>query len=262
MPYLTDASEIRVLLERDRNWSAYALGDLEPGFARHTAWVGSSDQGALAMLYRGFDLPVLFTQGCGEALDAVLSEILSPPLPAFYLHVNPPALSWLRGTHRIEPEKPMRRMILEPARLKEPDAAVFRLGSGDLGAIQRLYADGQCGPDRPEESPDFFFPFMLDQGVFYGLREGDDLVAAAGTHLVAPGESVAAIGNVYTRRDRRGRGYGRQVTAAVAVELRRRGIRTIALNVAPANTSAIRVYEALGFTHYCDYYEGMAHRVW
>jgi len=49
-----------------------------------------------------------------------------------------------------------------------------------------------------------------------------------------------------------------QVTAAVTAELLRLHVRTVALNVAESNHAAIRVYERLGFRHYCDYREGIA----
>jgi predicted GNAT family acetyltransferase len=84
------------------------------------------------------------------------------------------------------------------------------------------------------------------------------LPTAAGTHLVAEAEGVAAVGNVYTRRDRRGRGLAGRLVGAVAAELLRRGVRTVALNVARDNAPAIRVYERVGFVYYCDFVEGLA----
>ena len=71
------------------------------------------------------------------------------------------------------------------------------------------------------------------------------MVAAAGTHLLSRRERVATIGNVYTRRDCRGRGLGRIVMSAVREALA--GIDTIGLNVRVDNRAAIRVYESLGF---------------
>ena len=85
-------------------------------------------------------------------------------------------------------------------------------------------------------------------------------MSAAGTHIVVPEEGVCAIGNVYTRRDRRGRGVAGRATAAVAAEALRLGVRTVALNVAQGNHAAIRAYERIGFARYCAFFEGIAKR--
>ena len=128
----------------------------------------------------------------------------------------------------------------------------IRLTADDVHALEDLYADGEL----TGESPDFFYGSMVTDGVFFGVYEGPDLVAAAGTHLVARDESAAAIGNVYVRRDKRAQGLGRVVTAAVVHELR--DFETIGLNVRADNASAIRVYESLGFVKHCEFVEGLA----
>jgi predicted GNAT family acetyltransferase len=66
---------------------------------------------------------------------------------------------------------------------------------------------------------------------------------------------------VYTRRDRRGRGLASRLTSAVTAELLSVGIRLIALNVSQHNSTAIRVYERLGFQRYCPFIEGLASRL-
>jgi len=127
-----------------------------------------------------------------------------------------------------------------------------RLAAPDVPALELLYADGES----TGESPDFFFPSMVTDGVFFGVYEGPALVAAAGTHLVSPGETAAAIGNIYARRDRRGRGLGRVVTSAVLRALT--GIETVGLNVRADNKVAIGLYESLGFVRHCRFYEAQA----
>jgi predicted GNAT family acetyltransferase len=131
---------------------------------------------------------------------------------------------------------------------------VTRLARTDLPALAALYADGQT----TGEVPDFFNPPMLEQGVFFGVYEGGSLIAAAGTHLISTELSVGAVGNVYTRRDRRGRGLAAQATSAVTAELVRSGLATIALNVNQHNAPAQRVYERLGYVRYCPFFEGVA----
>jgi RimJ/RimL family protein N-acetyltransferase len=132
------------------------------------------------------------------------------------------------------------------------DPVVTRLTADHVEALQTLYADG----NSTGEAPDFFFPAMMSDATFYGVFEDRTLVAAAGTHLVSREEGIAAIGNVYTRRDRRGRGLGRDVTSAVLEALA--GIETIGLNVRADNEAAIRVYESLGFVRHCQFTEALA----
>jgi ribosomal protein S18 acetylase RimI-like enzyme len=127
-----------------------------------------------------------------------------------------------------------------------------RLNASDVPALQALYADGESSG----ESPDFFFPSMVADGVFHGIYEGSALVAAAGTHLLAREEGAAAVGNIYTRRDRRSRGLGRLVTSAVLGELA--GVETVGLNVRADNDAALHLYESLGFVRHCEFYEALA----
>jgi predicted GNAT family acetyltransferase len=146
-------------------------------------------------------------------------------------------------------------MILEPGAFCPPACEeAVRLGQDDFSTLERLYSDGIS----TDEAPGYFSRSMLEHGVFYGIREGGELIAAAGTHLVVPEEGVAAIGSIYTRRDRRGRGLATRVTGAVTRALLAMNLPTIALNVSPHNEPARRAYERLGFRHYCDYFEGVA----
>ncbi len=249
MPQLRDVTAIRTILAADPAWSIYALGDLAPGFVERSEWFCPPDGAqALALLFRGFDTPVLFAMGEADGVAAMLDEIGRESV--VYLHVRPEIVPVLARRYQITELKEMCRMVLD-WETHRPAACdgVVRLSAADLGDLERLYADGR----ESGEAPDFFFPPMLDDGVFFGVREGRELVAAAGTHLVAPGEGVAAVGNVYTCRDRRGRGLAAKTTGAVVNELA--GL-TVALNVSRKNETAIRVYERLGFKRHCDCYEG------
>ena len=260
MPRLSDPAAIRALLETDRAWAAYALADLAPGFFEHCEWRGSrAAEPAIILLYRAFEIPVLVTVGAAPAVASLLEEIRAEP--EMYLSVRPDILPLIKARYEVLAEAPMWRMVLDPtvfgtpaATSATPAGAAVPLTLADLPALQQLYADGQA----TGEAPDFFSPDMLADGVFYGVREGEALVAAAGTHLYTVAESVGTVGNVYTRRDRRGRGLAVQVTRCVTAELLKLGLRTVVLNVAQPNTAAIRVYERLGFRRYAGFYEGRA----
>lgn len=255
MPLLTDPTTVRQILETDRSWAAYALGDLDAEQFPHCEWHAPADgETALLLLYRRFGTPVLFTLGEPAALEPLLDEVAQEP--RCYLSIRVEILPLVKARYRVRDEMAMWRMILDPARPPAPDPAAIRLTLGDLPALRALFADGEAAG----EAPDFFFPEMVERGVFFGIREGEALIAVAGTHLMSVAESVAAVGNVYTRRDRRGRGLAARTTSTVTAELWRMGLRTIALNVAQQNTAAIRAYERVGFARYCPFYEGLAVR--
>jgi len=256
MPLTADPAAIRTILERDRRWAAYALADLAPEYSAPACWrIATDGRPALLLVYRGFQPPVLFAHGAAADLAPLLTEIAAEP--EFCLSVRLDAATLLRaGGYEIRDEKKMWRMAVEPARfVPQPDTAV-RLGPEDYDGLVSLHRDG----DAAGEAPPFFHAGMLRHGVYFGIRECGAIVAAAGTHVLAERESVAAIGNVYTRRDRRGRGFAARVTGAVTGELVRLGLRTVVLNVGELNAAAICVYKRLGFERYCAYREGNASR--
>lgn len=248
-------TRIRALLESDRPWAAYALADLSPGFWEHCRWfVREGAPPALVMLYCRLDPPVIFALGTAERLAPSIQEIEAPVL---LLHVRPEALAAIEARYQVVESRPQWRMSLEPERFRPvPSGEVSRLGPGDVEAIRALYADGEARG----EAPDYFEAGMVEQGLFRGAFEGADLVAVAGTHVVAPDESVCAIGNVYVRHDRRGRGLGAAVTSAVAADAVADGLRTVVLNVSQGNLVALRMYERLGFRRYCAFVAGRAVR--
>jgi GNAT superfamily N-acetyltransferase len=249
---VSDRDKIREILSRDRAWSLYALGDLAPGYFERCSWFLEGSE-ALILLYRGPELPVLFATGSPASVARLLPEVGKER--AFYLHVRPEIVDLLAADYEIQGLKHMWRMTLDASRYQTvPCREARRLGEADLLALRELYADG----DAAGEAPDFFFPEMLEQGVFFGVENDGKLASVAGTHLVVPDEGVAAVGNIYTRRDCRGRGWGTLVTSAVVGELLCLQIPTIGLNVNQQNQAALRVYEKLGFVKYCAFCEGLA----
>jgi ribosomal protein S18 acetylase RimI-like enzyme len=257
MPANVDSAAALAILETDRAWSVYALADLAPEYSAAAEWhIAPNGRPALLMVYRGFDPPVLFAHGAFADLAPLLPEIAG--VPAFYLSVRQEFADPLRANgYEIRDEKRMWRMAIDPARFDPPPHTAVPLGPSDYEGLVNLYRDG----DAAGEAPPFFDAGMLRHGVYYGIREGGAIVAAAGTHVLAEQEGVAAIGNVYTRRDRRGRGLGAQVSGAVTAELLRLRVQTVILNVVESNAAARRVYQRLGFAPYCEYREGMAIRL-
>jgi ribosomal protein S18 acetylase RimI-like enzyme len=243
MPRLTDKNEIRTRLHRDPGWSVYALGDLSPSMFSKTQWFAPD----LTLVVQDYGTTILFAIGPGSVREAL--EFVTGPV---HLQVRGDALDEVARHAAVSSVRLMWRMTWTGDRTPSPAAITARLRASDVAALEALYVDGESSG----ESPDFFFASMVADGVFHGIFEGTALVAAAGTHLVAREEGAAAIGNVYTRRDRRGRGLGRLTTTAVLGELS--GVETIGLNVRADNETALRLYESLGFARHCQFYEALA----
>jgi len=259
---LTDKAAILSFLETDRGYAAYLIGDLEPALFADCTWAGATRTGrgdaqmgrveALVLHYRGLDPAAFVLMGEPEGLRAILNHALAPE--RVYLTCRPERLDLTREFYTWDEITPMWRMVLSPAHFKPtwdvPDQAILApLRPAHIAQINELFVLGGGLA---------FSPAQVELGVFYGVLDEGALVAVAGTHLVSPTYSVAAIGNVFTHPDYRRRGYGTLATSAVSAELRRRGIQTVVLNVAQENALALRIYEKLGFERYCPFLEGPA----
>jgi len=248
IPYpLTDKIEIRRRLNIDRDWSLYALADLDDGMFEHCRWWALDD--SVALVFDALEIRPIFVLGDVESTRELLAAL---PASAGYLNLKPHQMDAAKGLYRYREVHSMQRMFLED--LKAPAGTAEVVGAGDLEQVERLYASGDGGGIA-------FAPFQLDTGFFYGIRKGAELVSLAGVHLVSRNEGVAGVGNIFTRPDCRGQGLAQIVTSAVVMALKEAGIQTIGLNVEHTNTGAIRVYERVGFRRHFGYYEGMADRV-
>ena len=247
---LTDKAEILAWLETDRLYAAYAIGDLEPEMFAQSTWVGAEEAGrlqALALHFRGLDPPALFLMGDASGLRAILRNELRPE--RVYLTCRDEHLPVTRDFYAWSKITPMWRMVLSPRRFRAVTGNCSRLAPERAHQLTELFALG---------GGISFSPAQVQHGVFYGVLVAGQLVAVAGTHLVSSTYGVAAVGNVFTHPDHRGRGYGTATTSAVVATLLERGIRDIVLNVSQSNAPAIHIYEKLGFERYCPFIEGRA----
>jgi GNAT superfamily N-acetyltransferase len=242
---------IRDILNHDREWGLYALGDLAPAEQAYCEWRFTQNHSpAVTLFYRAFDPPVFFASGPAAAVEALLDQ--APLPPSLYLHIKPELVGIVSNRYRQVTTKMMLRMMLETSALVDP-VGVETLGVNDLNDLVELYS---CRSPS-EKDGTFFLPAQVAEGMYFGIRAHGRLVAVAGTHLVNRAESAAAIGNVFCLSEYRGRGFGARVTSAVANALVKEGIETIGLNVGPDNP-AVNLYRLLGFRDVCVYVEGTA----
>lgn len=244
MPRIVDTAEIRARLLRDPAWAVYALCDLAPHMLPKTEWFEPD----LTLLLHDYGTCILFSTG-----PASVREALDHATWPIHLQVQANALREVERYARVVGDQSMWRMVWSR---RDPTGStpdnVRCLGVSDVPALLRLYDDGVA----TGEAPDFFMPEAVQSGFFHGAFDGVELLAAAGTHVVAEDEGAATVGNVYVRRDCRGRGLGRMVTTAVLGALAH--VPIVGLNVRDDNAGAIALYESLGFSRHCRFHEAVA----
>jgi GNAT superfamily N-acetyltransferase len=253
---LDDKDEILAFLRQDRFYAAYANGDLEPDFFPQCEWFAAGDGEriqALTLHFTGLDPHALFTIGAGEGLTLILGSALRPE--RVYFTGRSEHLPAIQAFYSLGEIKQMLRMTVPAQDFQPVTGQALKLGPGYSRELKRLYSLGE----GRGESVIAFSPYQLAQGVFYGVEKRGRLIAAAGTHLVAPNYGVAAVGNVFTDPDYRGQGCATLCTSAVTRVLLSQGMDVV-LNVQEGNDDAIHIYEKLGYRPYCRFIEALGVR--
>jgi ribosomal protein S18 acetylase RimI-like enzyme len=249
---VTDRRQLRDFLETDRLLAAYAICDLEDREFGKTRWGGAFDGDrlvAVALEYSGLTPQPLFVMGRSDGIEAVLRDVVRPR--AAYVAVLPDAVEAVQTAYRLDPGPQMVRMWVDRARFRPYPADVRRLLPVDIGELNRLYQLGFAS---------WLPSSAIGDGVYFGIRVGGRLVAAAGTHVVSAQARIAVVGNVLTHVDYRGRGYATAVTGAVTAELLRTCDQVV-LNVRSDNPPALQAYRRLGYAEHVRFEERLGHRL-
>ncbi len=125
---------------------------------------------------------------------------------------------------------------------------VILLTEKDIADILELYKISYPG--------NWFDERMLKTQKYFGIRQQNRLLSVAGIHVYSQKYNVAALGNICTHPDFRGKGWGRAATAKLCKSLLQE-IEYIGLNVKADNKTAISLYEKLGFEIVSSYFEFM-----
>jgi len=134
------------------------------------------------------------------------------------------------------------QMIAERVESAPNDPRIQRLAASDAPAMLALATLTKPGP---------FASRTPELGEFWGIKDGDTLVAMAGERMKHAG--FTEVSGVCTHPDARGRGFARLLSAWVAARIAARG-ETAYLHAYASNTAAISLYRELGFVHARDMY--------
>lgn len=249
---LRDPDRIRELLRPRIEYTAYALGQLEPGLFDRTRWYfARGDTGTGLVLHsRGGLGDATFVTGDPDAVQAILS--IRPGPAQTYATCQPQHLDALKHVFRLANQQPMIRMAVTRAAFAPvSQLPVVHLTGLDIRRVNALYGT--------EGGPSYYVAEHIDNGVYRGLVTEGRLVAVAGTHVVSRHEGVAVVGNVFTHPAYRGRGFATAVTGAVTETLLE-FCDHVVLTVDPNNRPAVAAYERLGFAEACQLVEASAAR--
>jgi GNAT superfamily N-acetyltransferase len=238
-------------LGRDRIYAAYAIADMDDTEFPRTRWGVAFEDGtpvAVVMEYRGISPQPLFVMGDPDGIAAILREVIRTRVA--YLATKAELVPAVEERYRVDPAAEMVRMHVDRETFRPVLGDAVRLDAADARHLTRLYELGLTA-SLPSEA--------VASGVYYGVRRGTRLIAAAGTHVISPMFGVAAVGNVFTHREHRRQGLAKVVTSAVTTELLRT-VDDVVLNVRADNPPALAAYRALGYREHTHFEERLVHR--
>ncbi|MBM4293026.1 MAG: GNAT family N-acetyltransferase [Deltaproteobacteria bacterium] len=240
---------LRYILSRPLD-CAYLLGYLTPEYmGRCRAFVYEEPRAdapdyvevqALLFEYTGLSVPTVWTFGGTLEVEAIIAHAYGQLPRRVYFNLEDHHLQAVRTHYAVRNRKPTLRMGLRRPHYRPASSpeGVVMLSHKDTGGIMRLYA----------QYPDHLFePAQLDTGLYCGVRDAEgQLVSVAGIHLLNQELNIAAIGNIVTDKEHRGRGLATRCVRVLLDELFK-GVENVALNVTEDNRPAIACYEKFGF---------------
>jgi ribosomal protein S18 acetylase RimI-like enzyme len=246
-----DKDRLTEILSTDPIAGLYHLGDLSDYYFSKCEWYIETDPGrkpSVILLYKTWGT-TLVPFGSRESLTEFLSSFSDRLPDKFYGVWMEQHHDAVRSTLGIPSPRNMQRMVVTfdtflP--VADHGMKVEILGDENLSEIKCLL---KAYPEN------FFEDYQLSTGYYRGIRIDGNLVSMAGVHTTNADAAVAAIGNVVTSREHRGRGLAKVVTSALVTELLK-DHRIVGLNVGRDNIPAVKAYERLGFKIAFFFFEG------
>ncbi len=234
-----DPRVLATALSEDRPLAAYALGHLEHDLLNTAVfYIADGPKGkGVVMHAHGMGVTTAVI-GAPDAINAIIS-IHPGPRRSYLSTATPEHLPFLQRWFRIENKLSMLRMSTTRLTFEPVNGSVRRLSGLDVELLNKLYAS--------EGGPSFFRAETINRAVYFGAFYDRELVAAAGSHIVAPNFSIGVVGNVFTSPSYRGHGLATLTTSSVTETLLSQGCSDVVLTVDPNNEPAIHAYRRLGY---------------
>jgi GNAT superfamily N-acetyltransferase len=215
-------------------WARWDL-DHEPGRYRLVSLLRDGQTAGYLLVWYGGVVPHVHWVSTDPADGLLALGLPQRPVVAIVPErVATPVREKLEATKSF----PLDTLVCEGRTLSPPDPRVRRLGSGDAPALADLV---QRNPGRDTYG---YVGLNASRVPVWGGFEGGRLVAVA--RIAVQLRAVWIIDGVFTDPEFRGRGLGREVTAAATAEALASGARA-ALYARADNTPAQTIYREVGY---------------
>ena len=247
---IRDKSTIHKFLSENPGLYLYLIGDLDDFFWPDTTWfavIQNKSIKSIALLYSGV-IPtfLLFHEG-DPVYPSFLIRSIKNELPGeFNVHLSPGLVNLFGKKNIIKNYGHNLKMVLTKKPAPVTDKNIRRLGLSDLEKMKLFYNVSYPG--------NWFDSRMVETGKYFGYFIDENLAGISGIHVWSKEYRVAALGNIATHPDFRGKRIAFKLTAALCEDLSN-DADTIGLNVSSGNIPAIRCYENVGFEIHSSYDE-------
>jgi RimJ/RimL family protein N-acetyltransferase len=248
-----DKGEIYRFLKKAPDLHLYTIGDLDDFFWPATVWYAiyaNGEMQSVALLYNGMtpSTLLLFCEETKQSEDKQnqkpnysreLLESVRNLLPEkFNVHLSPGLIDVFGKENIIEDYGHNYRMVLSREPEHFDDQNIRRLELCDIHLINSLF--------KVAYPNNWFDSRMVETGKYFGCFNEGMLVGIAGIHVYSPEYRIAALGNIATHPDFRGRKIAHRLTSVLCCDLKN-SVDIIGLNVNSENPAAIKCYENAGF---------------
>jgi ribosomal protein S18 acetylase RimI-like enzyme len=240
---IRDKDEIYRFLSGTPDLQLYAIGDLDDFYWPYTTWYAIYEKNeikSIALLYSGMSPSTfLLFHDKDSYYSTQLLKSVKPLLPEkLNVHLSPGLIDVFGRESVIEDYGQNYRMVLMNAPEQISDENIRKMTVRDLNEINSLY--------RIAYPSNWFDSRMVETRKYFGYFNKGMLVGIAGIHVYSMQYRIAALGNIATHPDFRGRKIAYKLTSYLCNNLMKT-VDLIGLNVKSENSAAIKCYNNIGF---------------